>query len=83
MKGLNISIFTCGKSVFINREYIKGYAFKNVQLWEKYALLQKFTHVIMAVFANAWDNSVHFYEYKFYEYYIDCFEYLLPLKISD
>jgi hypothetical protein len=74
---LNISIFACGKSVFVNREYINGCAFKNIQSWDKYALLHKFTHVIMAAFTNAGDNSV-----QFYKYFIDCFEYLLPLKIS-
>lgn len=48
---MNISVFACGKNVYVNHEYIKSHTFNKELLWEKSALLTKFMHLLTANFA--------------------------------
>lgn len=61
---MNISSLCYTGDVFINREYVKGCAFKNAAPCVKLII----SRAICSILGELWDNYVHFYRV----------EYLLP-----
>ena len=64
---MNLTVFSCNGTVFVNCECIKGYAFKMVAPRGKSAHLEAFRAPRTAYFTALQDNCAHFDRIRFHD----------------